>query len=85
MQAAVALEHTPELREQVVLTGVAMVVHIHLLNLRPGKRIQAVAAEGAWDTRGPSMALLVAPASCASDYTRKRNNKPKGERLCTTL
>ena len=24
-------------------------------------------------------------ASCASGYTRKRNNKLKGERLCTTL
>lgn len=28
---------------------------------------------------------LVALASCASGYTRKRNNKLKGERLCTTL
>nr|DAH22358.1 MAG TPA: hypothetical protein [Caudoviricetes sp.] len=26
-----------------------------------------------------------APASCASGCTRKRNNKLKGERLCTTL
>ena len=28
---------------------------------------------------------LVVLASCASACTRKRNNKLKGERLCTTL
>lgn len=34
---------------------------------------------------GSCKAELVARASCASACTRKRNNKLKGERLCTTL
>lgn len=34
---------------------------------------------------GSCKAELVARASCASGCTRKRNNKLKGERLCTTL
>ena len=32
-----------------------------------------------------ALAEPVVLASCASGYTRKRNNKLKGERLCTTL
>ena len=34
---------------------------------------------------GSCKAELVARASCASGCIRKRNNKLKGERLCTTL
>lgn len=34
---------------------------------------------------GSCKAELVARASCVSACTRKRNNKLKGERLCTTL
>lgn len=46
----------------------------------------AAVAEG----RGPIlpkilMAEQAAAASCASGCIRKRNNKLKGERLCTTL
>ena len=32
-----------------------------------------------------TMVALAVLASCASACTRKRNNKLKGERLCTTL
>lgn len=35
--------------------------------------------------KGTKKALLAALASCVSACTRKRNNKLKGERLCTTL
>lgn len=32
-----------------------------------------------------TMVALAVLVSCASGYTRKRNDKLKGERLCTTL
>lgn len=35
--------------------------------------------------KGAQKVLPAAPASCASGCTRKRNDKLKGERLCTTL
>lgn len=58
--------------------------------LIPGRPIPA--AEAAADlvimiqpVVGSCKAELVARASCASGCTRKRNNKLKGEGLCTTL
>ena len=46
--------------------------------------LQTEAAAVAVVTQG-QLAEPVALASCASGCTRKRNNKLKGERLCTTL
>lgn len=44
--------------------------------------IPEVEAEGLTNLL-PVVAMEV-PESCASGYTRKRNNNLKGERLCTT-
>ena len=57
--------------------------------LNPEPRTLAVVAVAALDALillpSHNTALLAALASCASGCTRKRNNKLKGERLCTTL
>lgn len=54
----------------------------------PGRKIRALVEEAVLLMlmhKGTKKVLPAALASCASGCTRKRNNKLKGERLCTTL
>lgn len=74
--------------EALAAKAVEEMAEVALESQPPGRKIRALAEAAALLMlmhKGTKKALLAALASCAYGCIRKRNNKLKGERLCTTL